>query len=175
MALVDPLPFRLPVSGEETLDWRGVRSVSYRVEGLLHLENNYLVFEWSGTRNVEKVGVSGVVDKKDQLPHEALDVSVNWITEVRLRGGWWAPRFHLRARRLNAFDPMPSARPGAIKLKVRRRDRALAQEMGVAIELAMAEARLAETEDMLHLDEDALQQLRGGDEDEDVTGESITS
>jgi len=145
------------------LDFHGVRSVSYKVEGLLHLEDNYLVFEWSGTRHEEKVGLDGVKTGTDRLPHDELDVPIIWITEVRLRGGWWAPRLALRARRLDAFDDMPSARPSAISLKIRWRDRYLAREMAVAIELAMAEARLAETADMTELDEDALGRLRSGD------------
>jgi len=163
MSHVDPVPFRLPVAGKDLIDLEGVHTTSYRVEGLLHLEDDYLVFQWGGTQHVEDVGLKGVVDEKEKLPNEELDVPVLWISEARLTGGWWAPRLRLRARRLEAFEPIPSARPGTVTLKIRNADRPLARAMIVAIEMALADARLAQTMDITKLDEDGVDRLRPGD------------
>jgi hypothetical protein len=47
MALDHPLPFRLKIPGEDTLDWRGARSISYRLDGLLHVVGDVITFEWA--------------------------------------------------------------------------------------------------------------------------------
>ncbi len=140
----EPLPFRLRVPGKDTLDERGIRSVSYKVEGLLYLGGGILTLEWTGTRQVERVSLSGVRTDVKLLPLDALEIPVGWIRDARLRGGWWMPRLALRARRLDAFDGAPGARPGGITLWLKRRDRALARELLVALELARADAALAE-------------------------------
>jgi hypothetical protein len=62
---------------------------------------------------------------------------LTWLTEVRLTR-FPARRLKLRARRLDAFDGVPAARPGNISLRIRRRDRHLAAAMVEAIEEARA-------------------------------------
>lgn len=140
MARAQPLPFRLPVPGRDTFDADGIGSVSYRMEGFLHLDGGNLTFEWTGTKQTQLVDFTRITDRVDPLPVEWLDVPAGWITEARLAGGWWAPRLRLRANRLDAFDDIPSARPGAVTLRIRRRDRALARQTVAAIDLARAAA-----------------------------------
>jgi hypothetical protein len=63
MALDHPLPFRLKIPGEDTLDWRGVRSISYRLDGLLHVVGDVITFEWAATRHTQRVSLTGVKDR----------------------------------------------------------------------------------------------------------------
>ncbi|MGH7586555.1 MAG: hypothetical protein ACREMH_09935 [Gemmatimonadales bacterium] len=130
----EPLPFHLPLPGRDTLGLDGARSESYRVHGLLHCDGETLTFEWSGSAHVEHVSLLGI-DIDDQVsPPELWDVPVSLIAEVRITGGWGAPRLHLRARRIDAFDGIPGAKPGTISLRFRRRDRALAAALVDALE-----------------------------------------
>ena len=130
----EPLPFRLRVPGRDAIDGEGAWQISYRIEGLLHLVGNTVTFEWSGTRQTQQVSFSGVVDDTEPLPIEWMDVPLQSITEVRLLGGWWRTRLELRARRLDAFDGVPSAKPGGVTLRIHRRDREIAVKMRETIE-----------------------------------------
>ena len=150
MAAIEPVPFRLSVPGSEILDLRGARSVSYKVEGLLNLDHDMVIVEWTGSESTEQFTFSRVGTDVKLLPFETLEVPVEWIAEARLRRNLFSsPRLELRARRLDAFDVVPSARPGLISLKIRRRDRALAAQMVDAIYQARArvEAQLTSAED----------------------------
>lgn len=133
MSVHHPLPFQLKIPGEDTLDSRGARSVSYRLEGLLHLESETLRFEWAATRHTEMVSIFGVKDYVDESPVGSIHVPRRLITRALVRGGWWAPRVQFWAQRIDAFDGIPGARPGTITLRVRRRDRVLAHAVVEAI------------------------------------------
>lgn len=134
----DPLPFRLRMPGSDTLDLRGVRSISWRVEGRLYLAGDMLGFEWTGTRRAERVSLSGVKVDEEDLPIEVLEIPVEWITGARLRTPRLAPRLELQAGRLDAFDDLPGARPGSVALRLARRDVARARAMIDAIQGARA-------------------------------------
>lgn len=136
MTRPEPLRFRLRVPGRDAVDSEGAWQISYRIEGLLHLVGATVTFEWSGTRHTQQVSLSGVVDDKESLPNEWLDVPAAFITEARLRRGWWATHLELRARQLDAFEGVPSARAGALTLLIHRRDRELAAKMAASIESA---------------------------------------
>jgi hypothetical protein len=124
--LTEPLPFHLPLPGRDTLGLDGARSESYRLHGLLHCDGEILTFEWSTVAHVEQVSLLSVDVDDHTSPTEFWDVPVHRIAEVRISGGWWAPRLELRARSLDAFDGVPGAELGTITLRFRRRDRALA-------------------------------------------------
>ena len=144
MSRPEPLPFRLHVPGRDAVDGDGAWQISYRIEGLLHLVGATVTFEWSGTRHTQQVSLSGVVDDKEPLPNEWLDVPAAFITEARLRRGWRATRLELRARQLDAFDGVPSARPGALTLRIHRRDREVAAKMAECIESASTQRQRTE-------------------------------
>ena len=137
----EPVPFRLSLAGEDTLDSRGVRSVGFKVEGLLHLEGDSLTLEWAVDRTTERVGLGGVSTDVEKFDYEELTIHLTWLTEVRLTGGFMSPRrLRLRARRLDAFDGVPAAKPGRLALKIRHRDRKIAKAMVIAIEEAQLDA-----------------------------------
>lgn len=160
----EPLPFRLPVPGRDTIDDEGLQSVSHRVEGFLHLGDGVLTLEWTGTTQRQQVSLTELRDHVDALPVEWADIPLTWLTEVRLRGGRWRPAVELRTRRVDAFEGIPSARPGSLALRIRRRDRALALRLVAAIESARTEAIMPPAEERA--------QLGSGDVDPDEPDET---
>ena len=136
MSQVNPLPFRISVPGYDSIDSQGVVSISIRLEGLLYVLDDVVSLEWTATRKVESVSLSGIRDEVDQSPVGACDIPLKLILEARLRGGWWAPRLELRATRLEAFEGIPTAQNGTAKLRIRRRDRENARSICAAIESA---------------------------------------
>lgn len=134
--LVEPLPFTLSLPGRDTLNLQGARSIWHRVLGLLHFDGETVTLEWSATRHLEQVSLSGVRVQDDAEEPTLLDLPLSWIAEARVTGGWWAPRFRLRGRRLDAFDGVPGAGLGTLILKVARRDRAIARAMAASLAAA---------------------------------------
>jgi len=129
-----PLPFRLGLPDDDSIGLSGIRSVSYELDGLLHLDEDALVFEWVARRETETVGFTGVKKEVDESPVGGREVPYDMLTRVRLRGWWWAPRLDLYARQLDAFDGIPGARGSVLTLKISRHDRALAAAVVQAIE-----------------------------------------
>ncbi len=126
MPQVEPVPFRLRYPGSETLNWEGARSVSYRLEGLLHFTGSVLTLEWTGSQRTQQVTWGDVSDDVDHFPVEWVEIPLDWISEVRLKGSWWVPRIVLRGRRFDAFEDVPTSRGSVVSLHIRRRDRKLA-------------------------------------------------
>ncbi|UCD23256.1 MAG: hypothetical protein JSW51_09365 [Gemmatimonadota bacterium] len=160
MPPIDPLPFHIRLPGKETIDFKGIREVSYKVEGLLHLHDDALEFEWTATEKTERVGVTGIGTVVDESPIGKLEVPAGWILEVQLRGRL-LPRMRLRARRLDAFEDMPGAKAGVLTLRVRRRFRPQAEAMVAAIEEARDTAPLPPLETQPQIDTDDMPRLSG--------------
>jgi len=129
-----PLPFRLEIPDDDSLGLSGLRSVSYTVDGLLHLGNDTLTFEWVARRHVESIGFTGVKKEVDESPVGREEVSRHLIMRARLRGWWWAPRLDLYSRQLDTFDRIPGTKGSVLTLLLRRHDRALAAAVVRAIE-----------------------------------------
>jgi hypothetical protein len=132
MSLNDPLPFKLKIPGEDTIDSRGVRSISYRLNGLLHLSSDVLTVEWKARRHTEHVGIGGVKDEVDESPIGTMQIPRELIVRARV-SGWFRPRLQMWARQIDVFDGIPGSRPGTLKLRIRRPDRRLAQAIAEAI------------------------------------------
>jgi hypothetical protein len=124
--VLDPLPFRIKVPGADTFQGWQVLSIVFKVEGYLHLTDEAMVLEWSGTESVDAVGGDGIRSTVDPLPHEEAEVPRAEIVRARLRWPLVAPRLLLTSRRLGTFNGLPGARPGRLSLRIRRRDAALA-------------------------------------------------
>ena len=129
----DPLPFRLKLRGEDTINTEGVRSVSYRVAGLLHLSDVVLALEWRATRHTEEVSYAGIKDEVDESPVGSIEVPRDAVARARVSGGWWRPRLQVWARRFDAFDGVPGARLGMVTLRIRRMDRDHAKAIARAL------------------------------------------
>jgi hypothetical protein len=144
MSQIEPLPFLLRYPRQDTLDSRGARSIRYRVDGLLHLDVALLTVEWAEVQEIQRVSLTGIGTDLHALSRDAVEVPLSLISEVRLRG-WWAPRLELRGRRLDAFDGIPGARPGALTLRIPRRYRAVAATFAAALERARTAAELVDS------------------------------
>jgi hypothetical protein len=153
----EPLPFYLGMAGKDTIDLRGIKSVGYTVEGLLHLERGAINIEWAVDRTTETVGLGGIRTDVEKFDYEELVVPLSLLAEVRLTGGIMrARRLRLRARRLDAFGGVPAAKPGRLIIKIRRRHWRIAKAMVAAIADAQYEG-------LEYTDPDALGE---GDTDE---------
>jgi hypothetical protein len=130
---IPPVPFRLAVPSHDRVGFSGALTTEWKLQGLLHHDGEVLTIEWTGTQKTEGIAPTGVVQKVEHLPPEAIDVPLEWITGAALTGGWWWPRLVLRASRLDAFDGVPGAGAGVLALKLRRADLELARGMADAI------------------------------------------
>ncbi len=136
MPNLDPIPFRIRVPGHDSIDTRGVVSITIKLEGLMSLMEDVISLEWTATRQIESVSVSGVHEETDESPVGRREIPLSVILGARLRGGWWSPRLELRARTLDAFEGIPTANQGVAKLRLRRSDRKHARVLCIAIENA---------------------------------------
>ena len=150
----DPLPFRLKVPDRDTLGLTGARSISYRLEGLLHLDGDTITLEWSATRRTQALTLTGVKDEVDHSPVGTADIPVSWISRTRVMGGWWYPRLQLWARRLEAFEGIPTVRGARLTLLIDRRDRQLAVAFAAAVEAERRRALAAGSHRMQLKDDD---------------------
>lgn len=134
MATIDPLPFRLKLPGRDTVGFDGAWSISYRLEGFLHLDGDTIKLEWVATRWTQGLSFTSVKDEVDQSPIGSTEVPLSSIRRARLRGGWWAPRLQLWARHIDAFEGIPGAQPTTVSFRIDRRDRALAAAIAAALD-----------------------------------------
>jgi hypothetical protein len=130
---MNPLPFRIRVPGYDSLDAQGILSISIKLEGLLNLLNDRISLEWAAVRRIESVSLSGVIENVDESPVGRCEISLDLILDARLRGWWWAPILVMRARNLETFTDIPTAKNGVAKLSIRRKDRELARAICAAI------------------------------------------
>ena len=52
MTTPDPLPFRLKQPSDESISLDGIEEVSYKLEGLLHVKEQVVLLEWTGSECV---------------------------------------------------------------------------------------------------------------------------
>lgn len=124
--MLNPLPFRLGPPGKDTIDLEGIKSVSYRLDGLLHLTDDGITLEWTETRTVEEVSLDRVGTDVDEAGTVSLEVPMERLAGAWVIGGWWWPRLELRARGFEDFEQVPGVRGVTLSLRIHRRDRALA-------------------------------------------------
>lgn len=141
--MAEPLPIRLAIPGSDDVGFQGVESVSYKVYGLLHVTEGGIALEWSGTKTTEQVTFLNVGTEIDEIPLDWLEVPAGELMGVRLVGGWWRPAVELRARYMDAFERVPSVQGVLLRLRIARRDRALAREVVMEIEEMIADRQLA--------------------------------
>lgn len=130
---MEPLPFRLSPSGRDTMGLEGIESVSFRVDGLLHLTADGLRFEWDETRTSERFSLERTGTDVEHYALEPLDLPFDRIAGAWVIGGWWWPRLELRARALEDWEGVPGARGVTLVLRLARRDRALAEAIASQI------------------------------------------
>lgn len=132
--MIEPLPFSLRVPKRDRVTLLGFESVKSQVTGLLHFEEDTLIFEWQIREKTERFGFEGIGNEYETLPTEAIEVPAEWIAEIRVRSFVVINFIQFRARRLDAFDGMPTAGGGLITLRIAMKDRHAIPGMVAAIE-----------------------------------------
>jgi hypothetical protein len=122
---METLPFWLKVGKKESITWQGFHTARYRFQGFLRLANNGLLLEWSGTTKIEDVGFLGIKSRTHALPHEQLELPLEQLRGIELRGGWLRPRVELSTA-FEALSIVPSEELGRVRLWIHLADRALA-------------------------------------------------
>ena len=123
--------------------------------GLLRLEGQRLVAQWSTIRQVSRVGTTIRVDR-DLGPVRDASLPLSGLAGARVR--WrmfpWPPRWQLvlQAADLQAFRALadeaglPLDHPAELVLDLRRADRDLARQFAAELDLALAEDALEAAE-----------------------------
>lgn len=141
------LPFRLKAAAETQVAPWNTRIVSYRIHGLVRIEDTRLVLEWSGTAEIIETKGTGTRIKEEALSVRAVTLPVTRVAQLALEGRWWRWRVVLRATDLAALAEVPGARDGALTLWIARRDRSIAAELITNLEIQQADAALAAAEE----------------------------
>ena len=141
------LPFRLKTAAETQVAPWHTRIVSYRIHGLMRVEDTRLVLEWSGTAEIIETKGTGTRVKEETLPVRTVTLPVTRVAQLALEGRWWRWRVVLRATDLAALAEVPGARDGALTLWIARRDREIAAELITNLEIQQADAALAAAEE----------------------------
>lgn len=141
------LPFRLKAASETQVAAWHSRTVSYRIHGLVRVEDGRLVLQWSGAAEVIEMKGTGARVKEETLPVRTVTLPVTRVAQLALEGRWWRWRLVLRATDLAALAEVPGARDGALILWIARRDRAIAAELIANLEIQQADAALAAAEE----------------------------
>jgi len=130
---MDSLPFRLKVPGKDAVTVTTASSTSFRFHGLLHLLDDAIQLEWTGTARVEEVSLLAVKEETLALPDETLTLPLSRLREMQLGGGWWHPYLELMGNDLEALRIVPSEDRGRVRLWLARRDRSLAREIATRV------------------------------------------
>lgn len=133
---MESLPFRLKVPGKDALTATTASSTKFRFHGLLHVLDDAIRLEWTGTARVEQVSLLAVKEQTLALPDESLTLPFSRIREFGLRGGWLRPYLELMGNDLEALRIVPSEEHGRVRLWLARRDRRLAAEIVAAARAA---------------------------------------
>jgi len=141
------LPFRLKAAAETHVAAWHSRTVTYRIHGLVRVEDGHLVLQWSGAAEVIEMKGTGARVKEETLPVRTITLPVTRVAQLALEGGWWRWRLVLRATDLAALADVPGARDGALSLWIARRDRAIAVDLITNLEIQQADAALAAAEE----------------------------
>lgn len=137
MAYPAPLPIRIKIPDQESMDLTTVREVTTKVEGLLHLEPGQLVLEWAVSQKVQEVGLSGITDEVEEFEPEVAELPLEWISSISLAGGILFPRVVVRARGLRFLEGIPGAKGARLELHYARSDRMVAVALVREIEAAL--------------------------------------
>jgi hypothetical protein len=143
-------PFLLRRS-DDVIGEQGITSTAETVHGLMRLDGEHLVIQWRVARETDHVGREIRTDREFE-PVQEVVVPLTGLAAASVRTSWWplrrGARLVLTAADLRTFEEL--AGTGALRLKhpaelivrIRRSDRAAAQEFAGELELALAEQEL---------------------------------
>lgn len=138
--MLEPLPYRVRIRKRSQLTLTGSESIESRLEGMLHLEEGVLIFEWQLREKVERFGFEGIGTEHEEFAPEALEVPAEWIAHVRKMDLLVATWISFRARRLDAFSDIPGADGASITIRIPFWHRRLIAPFLAALEAARTAA-----------------------------------
>ena len=158
--------------GSDTIEGLEITSTVETIHGLLRVDDDRLTLQWRVSRSTDVVGFEIRTDqefepvRQTQVPLSALAGAV-----VRWKWRWWRPGHHLilTAADLRAFDSISGQsglkldHPAELAIRLRRSDRAAAEEFAGELSLALAERALRSAESADRLDGERTQaRIRDG-------------
>jgi hypothetical protein len=177
------LPFTLKRS-QDVLGASFITTTTELIHGLLRLDGDRVVIQWRLGRKTEHIGGEIRTDREYEAVREVV-VPLEAVAGATVRRRWWerfgAPKLVLTGADLQAFeevageDGLRFEHPAELVVRVRRRDRMLAEEFAAELVLAVAERSLERHQERA-LARGARKDLpQGRDSDGDSTSESESS
>jgi hypothetical protein len=133
-----------------------VTSTKEKVHGVLRLEADALVVQWSTARETQRVGWS-ITTERALDPVREVRIPLAGLAGAAMRWQWrrWppGPALLLRAADLRAFEDLRGdpalmlEHPAELSLAIRRRDRSLAHEFAAELEMQLADRALRVAEE----------------------------
>jgi len=118
-----------------------IKDVDYglrKVEGLVNLQGNELVFEFQ-----TKDALVGLV--KSEVEEQHIDIGELEGAELK---GWLRYKLILRGSSLRVFEDLPGTEQGKCKLHIKRSDRETARNLVSRINLLLSEDRIRRLDEM---------------------------
>ena len=147
-------PFVLKRSSD-TIDGLEITSTTETIHGLLRVDDDRLTLQWRVSRSTDIVGLEIRTDQEyEPVRQTTVPLSALAGAVVRWKWRWWRPGHHLilTAADLRAFDAISGDsglkldHPAELAIRVRRADRAAAEEFAGELTLAVAERALRSAE-----------------------------
>lgn len=142
------VPFVLK-RGDEVMTAATYESTTETIHGLVRLESDRLVFQWRLARQTDVMGSVGMHTDRELEPVQEVSVPLSGIAGAHVRTGFlgWlrGPRLVLSAADLSAFEVVAGPEglkidhPAQLQVRIRRRDRLIAEEFCAELALALAE------------------------------------
>lgn len=141
------VPFTVPLD-EQLTSAGGLTYVTTkrRVHGIARLEDDRLVLQVAESRAVVHVTGTGIEQRTESDPVAERAVTLDQLGDARLRRHWLWWQLVVTASDLRAFEGLPGAEGGELRLRVDRRHRAVAEELVATLRLALAELALQRAE-----------------------------
>ena len=109
-----------------------------RVDGLLRLKDDQLLIEFQKQDNL-----MGIFKGNSQ----SRTIPLRQIFKVELKSSWFGRSLLLRPTTLSAFQGIPGADEGELKLKFKKRDLELAKDLVSHLNLRLSEIRLQDMDE----------------------------
>ena len=140
------VPFWISRSETPELNAGGTVTEEERVDGILRLEEGWIVLDFEITRSTTTLDAVGQRVEKEHLGARELRIPFDELVELSLRRGWWFPCLEIRTNRLETLRGLTGAKQGVARLRVSFSNRRAARTVVAELEIARADLALARAE-----------------------------
>jgi hypothetical protein len=103
------------------------------VNGMMQVRRNELILEYQVKDNIFGVLKSGTKE---------LHIPFSELSEVQYKLNWFVSRFRLHVKSMRILGEFPVGKDGVISLKIKRKQKKVAQDLASSINLRLSEIRL---------------------------------